>query len=104
MSNGGGGIAQVNTANDSVIATAAFPNNANGVVVTPDGRRMYVTNRDVGQVTVFDTATNVPLMVIPVGNGNDNLGLAISPDGELVGTLRVAFTLWQVRQPGIPLP
>jgi YVTN family beta-propeller protein len=100
VSNGGSGITEVNTANNSVIATAAFPNNANGVVITPDGRRMYVTNRDVGQVTVFDTATNVPLMVIPVGNGNDNLGLAISPDGELVyvanqfsGTVTVIYTL-----------
>jgi YVTN family beta-propeller protein len=84
VSNGGGGITEINTANNSVIATAPFPNNANGVVVTPDGRRMYASNRDLGKVTVFDARTNVPLTVIPVGNGNDNLGLAISPDGELV--------------------
>jgi DNA-binding beta-propeller fold protein YncE len=85
VSNGGGGITEVNTANNSVIATAPFPNNANGVAITPDGRRMYASNRDVGQVTVFDTRTNVPLKVIPVGNvTQDNLGLAVSPDGELV--------------------
>src|SRR5215467_3769417 len=84
VSNGGGGITEINAANNSVIATAPFPSNANGVVVTPDGRRMYATNRDVGQVTVFDASTNVPITVIPVGNGNDNLGLAISPDGSLV--------------------
>jgi YVTN family beta-propeller protein len=84
VSNGGGGITEINTANNSVIATAPFPNNANGVVVTPDGQRIYASNRDVGQVTVFDAATNVPITVIPVGNGNDNLGLAISPDGSLV--------------------
>ena len=84
VSNGGGGITEVNTANNSVIATAPFPNNANGVAVTPDGQRMYASNRDVGQVTVFSTSTNVPVTVIPVGNGNDNLGLAISPDGQLV--------------------
>jgi len=40
VSNGGGGITEINTANNSVIATAPFPNNANGVVLTPDGRRM----------------------------------------------------------------
>jgi YVTN family beta-propeller protein len=84
VSNGGGGITEVNAANNSVIATAPFTSNANGVVVTPDGRWMYATNRDIGQVTVFSTATNVPLTVIPVGNGNDNLGLAISPDGSQV--------------------
>jgi YVTN family beta-propeller protein len=84
VSNGGGGITEVNAVNNSVIATAPFPNNANGVAITPDGRWVYASNRDVGQVTVFDARTNVPLTVIPVGNGNDNLGLAISPDGELV--------------------
>jgi YVTN family beta-propeller protein len=84
VSNGGGGITEINTANNSVIATAPFPNNANGVVLTPDGRRMYASNRDVGQVTLFDAKTNVPLVVIPAGNGNDNLGLAMSPDGEVV--------------------
>src|ERR1700756_4052100 len=52
VGNGGGGITEVNPANNSVIATAPFPNNANAVIVTPDGRRMYATNRDVGQVTV----------------------------------------------------
>jgi len=84
VSNGGGGITEINTATNSVIATAPFPSNANGVVVSPNGRRIYASNRDVGQVTVFDAATNVPIMVISVGNGNDNLGLAISPDGSLV--------------------
>lgn len=80
----GGGITEVNAMNNSVIATAPFPNNANSVAVTPDGRRMYASNRDIGEVTVFDTATNVPLTTILVGNGNDNLGLAVSPDGNLV--------------------
>jgi YVTN family beta-propeller protein len=84
VSNGGGGITEINTATNSVIATAPFPNNANGVVVSPDGQRIYASNRDVGQVTVFDAATNVPITVISVGNGSDNLGLAISPDGKLV--------------------
>jgi YVTN family beta-propeller protein len=84
VSNGGGGITEIDTATNSVIATAPFPNNANGVVVSPDGRRIYASNRDVGQVTLFDAATNVPIKLISVGNGNDNLGLAISPDGSLV--------------------
>jgi YVTN family beta-propeller protein len=84
VSNGGGGITEVNAANHSVIATAPFPNNSNGVVITPDGRRMYATSRDTGQVTVFDTSNNVPLVVIPVGHGTDNVGLAISPDGSVI--------------------
>jgi YVTN family beta-propeller protein len=78
VSNGGGGITEINSANNSVIATAPFPNNANGVVVTPDGRRIYASNRDVGQVTVFDARTNVPLTVISVGNGNDHPALSVT--------------------------
>ena len=99
VSNGGGGITEINSANNSAVATAPFPNNANGVVLSPDGRRIYASHRDVGQVTVFDAATNVPIMVIAVGNGNDNLGLAISPDGSVVyvanqfsGTVTVVAT------------
>lgn len=84
VSTAGGGITEVNAANNSVIATAPFPNNANSVVVSPDGKRMYATNRDVGQVTVFDTTANVPLADIPVGSSGDNLGIAVSPDGQLV--------------------
>ncbi len=41
VSNGGGGITEVDAASNSIIGTAPFPNNANGVVVTPDGKRIY---------------------------------------------------------------
>lgn len=85
VSNAGGGITEVDSKNNSVIATAPFANNANSVAVTPDGRQMYVSNRDASFVAVFNTATNVPQNFIPVGNGAlDNLGLAVSPDGQLV--------------------
>lgn len=36
LSHAGGQITKVNTENNSVIATAPFPNSANGVVVTPE--------------------------------------------------------------------
>lgn len=77
-----GGVTEVNFADNSVIATAPFADNANGVAVTPDGRRLYATDRDVPKVVVFDTTTNVPVAQIPIGNGP--LGLAVSPDGSRV--------------------
>lgn len=77
-----GGVTEVNSANNSVIATAPFADNANGVAVTPNGRRLYATDRDVPKVVVFDTTTNVPVAQIPIGNGP--LGLAVSPDGSRV--------------------
>jgi YVTN family beta-propeller protein len=81
VSNTGGGVTEVNASNNLVIATAPFANNVNGVAVTPDGRRMYVSNRDAGQVTVFGTRRNVPLAAITVGN---------LPAG-------MAITLWRSR-------
>lgn len=82
VSTAGGGISEINTANESVIATAPFPDNANGVAITPDGRRMYAADRDVPKVIVFDTTTNVPLAQIPIGNGP--ISVAITPDGTRV--------------------
>jgi YVTN family beta-propeller protein len=99
VSNAEGGITEINSNNNSVIATAPFPNNPTVLAVTPDGTRIYASNRDVGQVTVFDTRTNVPLLVISVGNGSENLGIAVSPNGRLVylanqfsGTVTVIHT------------
>jgi len=82
VSTAGGGISEINTATQSVIATAPFPDNANGVAITPDGHRMYAADRDVPRVIVFDTSTNVPIAQIPIGNGP--ISVAVSPDGTRV--------------------
>ena len=82
VSTAGGGISEINATNESVIATAPFPHNANGVAITPDGRHMYAADRDVPQVIVFDTSTNVPVAQIPIGNGP--ISVAITPDGTRV--------------------
>jgi YVTN family beta-propeller protein len=84
VANAAGGITEINSSNNSAIATAPFPNNGSTLAVTPDGTRLYVSNRDVGEVRVFDTRTNVPLVVIPVGNAGENVGIAVSPNGQLV--------------------
>jgi YVTN family beta-propeller protein len=109
VSNAAGGITEVNAADNSILATAPFPNNANSVAVTPDGKRLYASNRDVGKVTVFDTATNVPLADIAVGGSGDNLGVAASPDGQFVylanqfsGTVTVIATATNTVTRAIP--
>jgi len=83
VSNGEGGITEINCKNNSVIATVPFPNNPTVLAVTPDGTRMYASDRDVGRVTVFETR-NVPLVVISVANGSENVGIAVSPNARLV--------------------
>jgi len=76
-----GGITEINSANNVAIATAPWSHGSNGgIAITPDGSRMYVSNHDVSSVTVFDTARNVPITEIAVGQ--NPIGLAITPDGS----------------------
>jgi YVTN family beta-propeller protein len=76
-----GGITEINSANNVVFATAPWAHGSNGgIAITPDGSRMYVDNAEDSSVSVFDTATNVPLMEIAVGQ--NPIGLAITPDGS----------------------
>lgn len=76
-----GGITEINSANNVAFATAPWAHGSNGgIAITPDGSKMYVSNHEVSSVSVFDTARNVPLMEI--GVGQNPIGLAITPDGS----------------------
>jgi YVTN family beta-propeller protein len=78
-----GGITEINSSNNVVFATAPWAHGSNGgIAITPDGSRMYVSNHEASSVSVFDTATNVPLAEI--GVGQNPIGLAITPDGSRV--------------------
>ncbi|RBY82472.1 cell surface protein [Geodermatophilus sp. TF02-6] len=50
------------------------------VAASPDGRRLYVTNRGAGVITVVDTATDQVTAAIPVEAGPPQY-LTFSPDG-----------------------
>ena len=84
VGNAAHGITEVNSADNSIIATAPFTGDVTGVAVTPDGRRLYAANADAAQVLVIDTATNVPLASISVGLPGEHRSLAVSPDGAFV--------------------
>lgn len=76
-----GGITEINSANNAIFATAPWAHGSNGgIAITPDGSRMYVDNAEDSSVSVFDTARNVPLVEIAVGQ--NPIGLAITPDGS----------------------
>jgi YVTN family beta-propeller protein len=76
-----GGVTEINSAGNVVFGTAPWAHGSNGgIAITPDGSRMYVSNHEVSSVSVFDTATNVPLLEI--GVGLNPIGLAITPDGS----------------------
>jgi YVTN family beta-propeller protein len=76
-----GGITEINSAGSVVFGTAPWIHGSNGgIAITPDGSKLFVSNHEVSSVSVFDTATNVPLMEI--GVGLNPIGLAITPDGS----------------------
>src|SRR5882757_2088976 len=81
---GNGTVSVIDTVSNTVTASIVVARAPHGLVVTPDGRRIYVTNSSVGEtgnsVSVIDTASNTVTATIPVGRLPG--GVAISPDGR----------------------
>ena len=57
-----------------------YGNFCNGVAVSPDGSRVFVTNGKDGTVSAIDTSSYEILATIPVGKRPWNM--AITPDGK----------------------
>ena len=73
-------VSVINTATNSLAATVPVGDFAVGVVVSPSGKYVYVTNRDDNTVSVIDTSTNAVTATIPVTGGP--YGVAISTNGS----------------------
>ena len=58
----------ISTATNTVTATVTVGSLPNGVVVTPNGAEVYVTNGDSDSVSVINTATNTVAATIHVGS------------------------------------
>jgi len=75
-------VAVVDTAQNKVLGTIAVPKGPHGLVVTPDGRKVYVSSDGASTVSVIDTARDRVVTSIDVG-ANPH-GLAVSGDGSRV--------------------
>ena len=75
-------VAVIDTASNTVIRTIAVPKGPHGLVVTPDGRKVYVSSDGASSVSVIDTTTDAVVTTIDVGPNPH--GLAMSRDGKLV--------------------
>jgi YVTN family beta-propeller protein len=80
-------VSVIDTATNTMVATIGVGANPFGVAVTPDGSKVYVTNRGDnplfgGTVSVIDTATNT--VVATIGVGILPRGVAVTPDGSKV--------------------
>src|SRR2546422_2534040 len=75
-------VAVIDTAQNKVLSTIAVPKGPHGLVVTPDGRKVYVSSDGASPVSVIDTAADRVVASIDVG-ANPH-GLAISGAGSRV--------------------
>ena len=75
-------VAVLDTSTNQVRSTIPVPPGPHGVVITPDGRWVYVSSDGASTVSVIDTNTDSVTKSIEVGQTPH--GLAITPDGSTV--------------------
>jgi YVTN family beta-propeller protein len=104
-------IAVLDTGTNRVQETIPVPHGPHGIVITPDGRKVYVSSDGASTVSVIETQTDTIVKSIEVGPNPH--GLAISADGRQVlvgafGTNQVLLidtsTDQIVRRLPVPMP
>jgi YVTN family beta-propeller protein len=85
-------VAVIDMAQNKVVGTIPVPKGPHGLVITPNGRKVYVSSDGASTVSVIDTGSDRVIATIEVG-ANPH-GLAVSGDGRRVlamgwGTNRV---------------
>ncbi len=82
-------VSVIDTATNTVKATAYVGDNPIGVAVSPDGTKAYVTNYISNSVSVIDTTTNKVTAKVRIGKYP--CAVAVSPDGTKVYVTRDAY-------------
>jgi len=78
----GATVSVIDTAKNKVSATVNVGESPYGVTVTSNGKKVYVTNMDSGDVSVIDTAKNKVIATVPIGY--NPTGIAVTQDGKKV--------------------
>ncbi len=79
---GHAGVVSIDVAKLRVDTRYAAGSDPEQLAVSPDGRRLYVSNEDAGAASVVDMPRHAVIATITVGVEPE--GVAISPDGRLV--------------------
>jgi YVTN family beta-propeller protein len=88
-------VSVIDTVTNTVIATIPVGMFPMGVAVSPDGRKVYVTNETSNNVSVISTFTNRVIgSAIPVGT--HPVGVAVSPDGRKVYVTNTSTSSYNV--------
>lgn len=75
-------VSVIDGTTNGVVATIPVAQQPNGIAVTPDGQRVYVSSFLTDSVAVIDAATRAVVGSIPVGV--EPVGVAVSPDGARI--------------------
>jgi YVTN family beta-propeller protein len=75
-----GGMVRINASTNQVVSAHGVGSVPRGLVVSPDGSRVYITNENSGTISVFNTSTLAPPTTIT--GLFQPVGLAITPDGS----------------------
>jgi YVTN family beta-propeller protein len=73
-------VSLVDTTSNTVSSTIPVGKSPQGIVVTPDGAKVYVVNGLGNSLTVLNTATKQAVTTIPVGS--EPQAIALAPDGK----------------------
>ena len=82
------GVAVIDTTTNTLVgnpiplSASGFEDTPYSSAATPDGKRLYVTERDAGTVSVIDTVSRT-VVGSPIPVGGAPTGIAVSPDGSL---------------------
>ena len=79
---GDNAVAVLDTGTNTVVKTIPIPAGPHGLVMTPDGTRVYASSDGDSTVSVIDTSTDEVIASVTVGNTPH--GLAVTPDGSRV--------------------
>lgn len=79
-------VAEVDPASGDVVGTIPTKPGAHVMFIPPDGRLIYVTDRESGNITILDAKTLAVLRTYHMPGGPDDMDFA--PDGTIWATLR----------------
>ena len=85
VTNFNGGVAVIQTSDNSVVTEVTAGSSPFGVTITADGAYVYVSNYFSNNVSVIRTSDNTVITTIPTTSGGAWLrDIAITPDGQFV--------------------
>src|SRR3989449_814797 len=80
-------VAVIDTVQNKVLSTIAVPKGPHGLVVTPDGRKVYVSSDGASTVSVIDTAAG---RVLVLGWGSNRALIIDTATDRVIGEVPVA--------------